>query len=86
MTEKSPGDQDASQPIPEHGELESFEVRRQAIVSQLRTLMEEEQKLIAGPDAKASFDRLSEINREEAILIDQLGAIEREIASQQGSM
>ena len=45
--------------------------------------MEEEGKLIARIDVEESFDRLSEINHEQAILIERLGAIEREIGAKQ---
>lgn len=52
-------------------------------MNQLKTLMGEEQELIARISAEESSDRLSEINHEQAILIEQLGAIEREIAAKQ---
>lgn len=84
MTEKLPGSKDASPPTREHTETEDLEVRRKAIVGQWETLMEEEQELIAHIDAEGSFDRLSEIIREQSILAEQLGAVEREISARQG--
>jgi hypothetical protein len=85
MVEELPGNKGFSQPNPEGPEFESLENKRQAILRELKGLMDEEQRLIAGSVTKASFDRLAEINLLEASLIDQLGAIERAIAAMQGS-
>lgn len=81
MVEEPPGKEEDNQ-----GKLESLEKRREAVLDELRTLLGEEQRLIAGPTTGESVDRLLEINRHEASLIDQLGAIERELSAKRGSM
>jgi flagellar biosynthesis/type III secretory pathway chaperone len=85
MAEKLPGDKDFSQPNPEAAEFGRLESKRQAILVELKSLMDEEQRLIANSVTQASLDRLTEINRQEADLIDQLGVLEREITAMQGS-
>jgi hypothetical protein len=53
------------------------------MMSELKALMDEGLRLVA--DDNASLDRLFEINRQERVLIDQLGEIERDIAAEQGT-
>jgi hypothetical protein len=85
MVEKPPGNEGASQQDPKRHESETPETRRRAVVGKLKVLMDEERKLISGPLTEASLGRLTEINRQEASLIDQVGVIERHIAARQRS-
>ena len=84
MSERIPGDREGGQPNPESSEIHELEARRQAIAVQLKTLMEEERKLIAIIDDEGSLDGLFEIIREQSSLVDQLGTIEHEITERQG--
>jgi hypothetical protein len=85
MVEEPPGDEGPSQQNPERPESDTLEKRRQGLIGELSSLLDEEHKLIAqvaGPLTEAGVNRLKQINSQEASLIDQLGAIEREIAAQ----
>ena len=83
MIEESPNNLDGGPSQSERAENQSLEQRRRMMMSELKALMDEGLRLVA--DDNASLDRLFEINRQERVLIDQLGEIERDFAAEQGT-
>ena len=69
----------------ERTEGQSLEKKRRMAMDELKTLMDEGLRLVANANDDASSDRLFEINRQERALIDRLGKIERDIATERGT-